>query len=56
MTLIQKAGSDGNEQSVTLKPGEYVINDPGIWHTADIEGEATALFITSGEGTENHAR
>ena len=39
-----------------LNPGEYAINDPGVWHTADVESEATALFITSGEGTEHRPR
>ena len=47
---------DGSEQSVTLGPGEFVINEPGVWHTADVEDEATALFITAGEGTEGRPR
>ncbi len=42
--------------SVTIGPGEYVINPPGCWHTADIDGEATALFITAGFGTEHRPR
>ena len=29
---------------------------PGVWHTADIEGTATALFITAGLGTEHKPR
>jgi quercetin dioxygenase-like cupin family protein len=41
---------------VTLRAGEYVVNPPGIWHTADVSGEATALFITAGMGTENRPR
>lgn len=47
---------DGSVTQVTLSAGEYAINPPGIWHTADIEGTATALFITAGMGTENKAR
>lgn len=39
-----------------LKPGEYAINPPGVWHTADIPEPSSALFITAGAGTENRAR
>jgi len=57
ITLIQrKGGPDGPEVVVTLQPGEYVINEPGDWHTADVDGPCTALFITAGMGTENHPR
>lgn len=47
---------DGARQSVVLAPGEYAINEPGTWHTADVVGEATALFITAGLGTQHRAR
>lgn len=43
-------------RSVTLRPGEYAINPRGVWHTADVAGHATALFITAGLGTENRPR
>ncbi len=39
-----------------LDAGQYAINPPGIWHTADIPEPATALFITAGMGTENRVR
>ena len=39
-----------------LRTGEYAINPPGVWHTADVESEATALFITAGLGTELRPR
>ena len=55
MTLLQEIG-DGPATSVTLGAGEYAINPPGVWHTADVEGEATALFITPGLGTEHRQR
>lgn len=55
MTLIQES-PDGSTAVVTLGAGEYVVNPPGIWHTADIDGEATALFITAGLGTEHRPR
>ena len=54
MTLIQE--TEAGEQRVHLKTGDYAINAPGVWHTADVEGAATALFITAGEGTEHRAR
>ena len=40
----------------TWRPGEYAINGPGVWHTADVDDEATALFITTGWGTEHRPR
>ncbi len=55
ITLIQEF-PDGRAAQVTLTAGEYAINPPGVWHTADIAGEATALFITAGMGTEGRAR
>ena len=42
--------------SVTLRAGEYAINPRGVWHTADVAGHATALFITAGMGTEHRPR
>lgn len=55
MTLHQEA-PDGSETTVTLKAGDYAINAPGVWHTADVGAEATALFITPGLGTEHRPR
>lgn len=55
MTLHQEK-RDGSRATVTLGPGQYAINEPGTWHTADVEGEATAVFITSGMGTEHRPR
>ncbi|MET0361651.1 MAG: cupin domain-containing protein [Sphingobium sp.] len=53
--LIQEDGQ-GARTEVTLGPGDYAINPPGIWHTADVEDHATALFITAGLGTEHKPR
>jgi len=55
MTLHQEL-ADGTSKSVTLEPGQYAINPPGAWHTADIHGEASAIFITAGVGTRHRAR
>lgn len=55
MTLYQQAG-DGPVTQVTLGPGDYAVNGPGVWHTADVDGEATALFVTAGQGTEHRGR
>ena len=55
ITLHQEK-RDGSKARVTLGPGEYAINEPGTWHTADVDGEATALFITAGVGTEVRPR
>ena len=54
MTLHQEI--DGETHTVTLAAGQAVINPPGVWHTADIEGAATAFFVTAGTGTEIRGR
>lgn len=54
MTLVQEL--DGESVHTRLRPGEYAINAPGVWHTADADGSATAVFITSGIGTEHRPR
>jgi quercetin dioxygenase-like cupin family protein len=54
MTLHQEI--DGSQQTVTLRAGDAVVNPPGAWHTADVGGSATAVFITAGAGTEIRPR
>jgi hypothetical protein len=54
MTLVQEIA--GKHVRTKLTAGEYAINAPGIWHTADVEAEATAVFITAGAGTQNRPR
>lgn len=53
---LRQEHADGTTARVTIAPGEYAINPPGTWHIADIEGRATALFITAGLGTEHRPR
>lgn len=55
MVLTQEF-PDGRVERVTLGPGDYAINPPGVWHTADIDGTAQGLFITAGAGTQNRPR
>lgn len=55
ITLHQQR-DDGTTTSVRVGAGQYAINPPGVWHTADVEGRATALFITAGEGTQHRPR
>ena len=55
MTLHQEK-ADGSRSTITLRPGQYVVNEPGTWHTADVESAATALFITAGLGTQHRPR
>ena len=55
ITLIQEL-PDGTTESVALSAGDYAINPRGVWHTADVAGRATALFITAGVGTEHRPR
>lgn len=55
MTIHQEM-ADGSTATVTIGAGDYAINPPGCWHTADVTGEATALFITAGLGTVHRPR
>lgn len=55
MVLTQET-PDGARSQVTLTPGEYAINAPGVWHIADVDKSATAIFITSGEDTQMRPR
>ena len=55
MTLHQEL-PDGSSQSIELGPGEYAINPPGAWHTADADGPVVALFITAGKDTTHRPR
>ena len=55
MVLTQEF-PDGHREKVALEAGEYAINPPGVWHIADVEDHATAIFITAGEGTEHRPR
>ena len=55
ITLHQEH-ADGSTATVALVPGEYAINEPGVWHTADVAGEASAVFITAGLGTMHRTR
>ncbi|WP_108789897.1 cupin [Erythrobacter sp. Alg231-14] len=55
MVLTQET-PDGTRSQTRLVAGEYAINDPGVWHIADVETHATAIFITAGEGTQHRPR
>lgn len=47
---------DGSRQTTRLMAGEFAVNPRGVWHIADVEESATAIFITAGEGTEHRPR
>ena len=55
ITLMQQR-PDGVCDSITLQAGDYAINAPGVWHTADVKTHAACVFITAGEGTEHRSR
>lgn len=54
MTLIQEV--NGKEERVVVRAGEAIINPRGVWHTADVNSECAALFITAGIGTQHRPR
>jgi uncharacterized cupin superfamily protein len=58
VSLTQEA-PDGTITTVTISAGQAVVNDPGVWHTADlVEGasDPTVVFITAGVGTQMRDR
>lgn len=55
ITLLQEA-NDGTTTRIMLAPGDYAINPPGLWHTADVAIPAQVLFITAGVGTQHRSR
>ena len=55
MVLTQEF-PDGRQEQIALEAGDYAINAPGVWHTANIGDSATAIFITAGEGTQHRPR
>ena len=55
LTLHQEH-ADGSRHTVILLPRMYAINEPGTWHTADVGGKTSALFITAGLGTQHRPR
>ena len=54
--ILTQEFPDGRCETVTLAAGDYAINPPGVWHIADVEDGATAIFITAGEGTQHRPR
>lgn len=54
--VLHQEFPDGRTACVRLAAGDYAINPTGVWHTADVEGEADALFITAGLGTLGRPR
>ena len=51
--IMQLAFSDDTSSVSLNQAGQYVVVPKGIWHTATEADDASMLFITSGEGTEN---
>ncbi len=54
ITLHQEI--EGVVRTITLQAGEATINPPGVWHTADMNGTVSAIFITPALGRENRPR
>ena len=55
LDLIQRT-ADGGERRIPLGPGQAAINPAGVWHTADVHGQATGFFVTPGVGTQGRPR
>jgi mannose-6-phosphate isomerase-like protein (cupin superfamily) len=55
-TIVLHQEIGGEVTTVELATGQAVVNPPGAWHTADVTGACTALFVTAGAGTEIRPR
>ena len=55
MVLVQEF-EDGTVVETPICAGQYAINPQGIWHTADVAENATAIFITAGAATQHRPR
>mmetsp|Transcript_14839 Transcript_14839/g.59444 ORF Transcript_14839/g.59444 Transcript_14839/m.59444 type:complete len:94 (-) Transcript_14839:1252-1533(-) len=56
ITLLQERPG-GAVRKVALAAGEYAINPPGVWHSADVGATGcTCVFITAGLGTQHKPR
>lgn len=56
--LIQES-PDGSTTEVEISAGQGVVNDPGVWHTANVLNVSqppTVVFVTAGVGTEMRPR
>lgn len=47
---------DGDVTTVEIGAGQYVVNPPGVWHTADVLEPGACLFVTPGRGTGHRPR
>mmetsp|Transcript_10452 Transcript_10452/g.16399 ORF Transcript_10452/g.16399 Transcript_10452/m.16399 type:complete len:119 (-) Transcript_10452:16-372(-) len=58
LVLLQEQPDGKTIKRTHLNEGEYAINDPGVWHSADcVDGKpATVLFVTAGKGTQHKPR
>jgi quercetin dioxygenase-like cupin family protein len=54
--ILHQEFPGGRIETLTLEPGDYAINPQGVWHTADVDGHATGVFVTVGEGTQGRPR
>jgi hypothetical protein len=54
--VMHQEHPDGVRSQVTLQPGQYAINAPGVWHAVDISDVSTGVFITVGYGTQHRPR
>ena len=48
--VIQELG-DGSFHTLSMGPGEAMINPKGVWHTTDVHEPGSTLFIAAGRQT-----
>ncbi|MBM4206350.1 MAG: cupin domain-containing protein [Gammaproteobacteria bacterium] len=47
---------DGKERRFKVRPGDTVINPPGVWHTANVTEPLLAIYIMPCPGTVHRVR
>ena len=55
ITLIQER-ANGTFHSESLEAGQYAVNPAGTWHTAEVDGPVSVLFVTAGMVTQHRPR
>jgi hypothetical protein len=47
---------DGQYLTISLRPGQAMINPRGVWHTSDVHEPGQTLFVAAGRLTRYRAR
>jgi len=54
--ILTQEFPDGTLKTYSLEAGEFAINPRCVWHIADVEERAIAIFVAADEGAEHRPR